>query len=99
MIAENHRAMEVQLASLRFFDCTRNCLRYASLFLPPQDILKWLPIAYVQYVRFQGTGLASDVASEKRSRAICSPSSGTSIPTSITFQVSQRPCQKRRRMK
>ncbi len=65
-IAENHRTIEIQLASLRFFDLGRNCPSYAGIILFAKDLLGWLPNAYVQYVRFAGTGMDSEVLSEKQ---------------------------------
>jgi len=65
-IAENNRPVEQQLASLRFFDLSRNYPTYAGLILFAKDLLGWLPNAYVQHVRFDGPTMASDVADEKR---------------------------------
>jgi ATP-dependent DNA helicase RecG len=65
-IADNNRPIEHQLASLRFFDLARNYPTYAGLILFAKDLINWLPNAYVQYVRYDGMGMASDVASEKR---------------------------------
>lgn len=68
VIAENRRSIEHQLASLRFFDLSRNYPTYAGIILFAKDPLYWLPNAYVQYVRFEGTDMAAEVASEKRFR-------------------------------
>ena len=65
-IADNHRPIEYQLASLRFFDLGRNLATYAGLILFAKDLLGWLPNAYVQYVRFNGPDMGADVSSEKR---------------------------------
>ena len=65
ILAENHRPVEQQLASLRFFDLSRNCPTYAGIILFAQDSLRWLPNAYIQYVRFDGTTLDADVVAEK----------------------------------
>lgn len=65
-IAENHRPIETQLASLRFFDLGRNQPTNAGMLLFAKDITGWLPNAYVQYVSFDGATLADDVADEKR---------------------------------
>lgn len=65
-IEENHRSVEHQLASLRFFDLGRRCPTYAGLILFAKDLLTWLPNAYVQYVRFDGTDMAATVVDEKR---------------------------------
>lgn len=66
IIAENRRSIEHQLASLRFFDLNRNYPTYAGIILFAKDLLNWLPNAYVQYVRFDGTDMAAEVSSEKR---------------------------------
>jgi len=66
IIAENHRTIEAQLASLRFFDMARNCPANAGIILFGKNLLEWLPHAYVQYVRFEGTGMGSDVLLEKQ---------------------------------
>ncbi len=65
-IAENHRPVEHQLASLRFFDLARNYPTNAGLILFAFDPIKWFPNAYVQYVRFDGTDMSTDVMAEKR---------------------------------
>lgn len=66
VIAENHRPIENQLASLRFFDLRRNAPTHAGMILFAKDLLGWLPHAYVQYVHFDGADLSSDPLSEKR---------------------------------
>jgi ATP-dependent DNA helicase RecG len=65
-IAENHRPIEQQLASLRFFDLSRGCPTYAGLILFAKDLAGWLPNAYVQYVRFAGPQMADEVLAERR---------------------------------
>ncbi len=65
-ISDNHRSIENQLASLRFFDLRRNLPTYAGLILFAKDLLSWLPNAYLQFVRFDGNDLSSDPLSEKR---------------------------------
>lgn len=65
-IEENHRSIEHQLASLRFFDANRDCATYAGLILFAKDPLHWLPNAFVQYVRFDGIDMGADVSVEKR---------------------------------
>ncbi|QOY91702.1 ATP-binding protein [Paludibaculum fermentans] len=65
-IAENHRPIEHQLASLRFFDLSRNYPTYAGLVLFAKDLAAWLPNAYVQYVRFRGAKMDDDILVEKR---------------------------------
>jgi len=65
-IAENHRPIENQLASLRFFDLGRNLPTYAGLILFAKDLLDWLPNAYIQFVQFNGTDMSADPLAEKR---------------------------------
>ena len=65
-IAENHRTIENQLASLRFFDLAGNLVTYAGLILFAKDLLDWLPNAYIQYVRFDGLDMSAEVTAEKR---------------------------------
>lgn len=66
IIAENHRPIEHQLASLRFFDLTRNYATYAGLILFGKDLENWLPNAYVQFVRFDGPRMDNDISTEKQ---------------------------------
>jgi len=66
VIAENHRPIEQQLASLRFFDLSRNQPTYAGIILLAKDVLAWLPNAYVQYVKYDGVEMGAPIVSEKR---------------------------------
>lgn len=66
IIVENNRSIENQLASLRFFDLAKNCATHAGIILFAKDPLNWLPNAYVQYVRFDGTDMGAEVKAEKR---------------------------------
>ena len=65
-IAENNRPVELQLASLRFFDLARNHPTNAGVILFGKDVLGWLPNAYAQYVRFDGISQDAPIATEKR---------------------------------
>jgi ATP-dependent DNA helicase RecG len=65
IIAENHRPIENQLASLRFFDLGRNQPTHAGLILFAKDILGWLPNAYILFVQYDGTKMSDDPISEK----------------------------------
>lgn len=55
VIAENKRSLQHQLASLRFFDLSRDCPTNAGVLLFGLDVLTWLPGAYVQFLRIDGT--------------------------------------------
>ncbi len=65
VIEQNHRTIEEQLASLRFFDLRSNCPTHAGILLFGKNPLAWLPGAYVQFVSFDGLTLASDVLWER----------------------------------
>jgi len=66
VIAENHRDLREQMASLRLFDLDRNCPTHAAILLLAKDPRQWLPHAYVQFVRFDGPDMGADVLAEKR---------------------------------
>lgn len=61
VIEANHRSIEEQLASLRFFDTRNNCTTYAGLLLFGKNPRYFLPGAYVQYLKISGTQLTDDI--------------------------------------
>jgi ATP-dependent DNA helicase RecG len=65
VIEENHRDVEQQLASLRFFDLARHCPTNAGILLFAMDARKWLPGAYIQFLRMDGDSLASAVLNDR----------------------------------
>ena len=65
VIAENNRTPEEQLASLRFFDLGRACATNAGIVLFGRDVRKWLPGAYIQFLRVQGDSLAGQVLNDR----------------------------------
>ena len=65
-LLQNGRGVEEQLASLRFFDLRENCPTNAGILLFGITPLFYLPGAYIQYVKFQGTEMISDVDYEKQ---------------------------------
>jgi len=65
VIEENHRSPEEQLASLRFFDLTRGCPTNAGILLFGLDVRRWLPGAYIQFLRVDGNSLAADVMNDR----------------------------------
>ena len=65
IIAENARSVEQQLASLRFFDLIRACQTHAGIVLFGLDVRKWLPGAYVQFIRVAGDSLAAPVINDR----------------------------------
>ncbi|NJL58779.1 MAG: hypothetical protein HC887_03145 [Desulfobacteraceae bacterium] len=66
ILAENHRDIHQQLASLRLYDGVYNCPTNAGILLIGKNPLFFLPGAYVQYVRFNGKEMTDPVKSEKR---------------------------------
>jgi len=60
MLAENQRPIEEQLASLRFLD--RNLVpNVAAMIVFGKDPLRWLPGAYLQFLRLDGTELTDAI--------------------------------------
>ena len=68
VIEENDRAIDEQMASLRFYDLAADCPTNAGALLFAQDPLRWLPGASVQFVRWAGTTMADDPVGELRFR-------------------------------
>ncbi|MBZ5619630.1 MAG: putative DNA binding domain-containing protein [Acidobacteriia bacterium] len=65
ILAENNRDLVTQLASLRFFDSSRRCPTNVGILLFGKNPLEWLPGAYIQFLRLEGTTLTGDVLMEK----------------------------------
>jgi len=65
-LSENGRSIEEQLASLRFFDTRENCPTNAGILLFGINPEYYLPGSYVQYIKFTGTQMTSDVEFEKK---------------------------------
>ncbi len=57
IIAQNHRSMEDQLASLRLYDHTRGNLTYAGILMFGKNPRFFLPGAYIQYLKLPGSQL------------------------------------------
>ncbi len=66
IIEQNNREIKEQLASLRFYDLKEDCPTYAGILLFGQDPMRWIPGAYIQFVRFNGTAMSDPVVNEKR---------------------------------
>jgi ATP-dependent DNA helicase RecG len=65
VIEENHRPLEQQLASLRFFDQKNACPTHAGVLLFGLDVRRWLPGAYIQFLRLDGDSLDAPVLNER----------------------------------
>ncbi len=66
VIAENGRSVEVQLASLRFFDLGQNCPTHAGVLLFGKNVLYYEQFAFVLYVKYEGTDTGSDVLNNRQ---------------------------------
>jgi ATP-dependent DNA helicase RecG len=66
LIEDNNRDMFLQMASLGFWCPAQACATNAGAILFAQDPLNWFPGAAIQYVRYDGDGLDSDVLDERR---------------------------------
>jgi ATP-dependent DNA helicase RecG len=65
VIEENGRPIEQQLAALRFFDLRTQSPTHAGILLFGKDPRAWLPGAYVQFLRVEGTSIADDIVTEQ----------------------------------
>jgi ATP-dependent DNA helicase RecG len=68
VIEENNRTVEQQLASLRFYDQRLQSPTNAAVLLFGMDVRRFLPGAYVQFLRISGTSLDAPIAAE---RTVC----------------------------
>ena len=66
VIEENNRADEEQMASLRFYDLAAGCPTNAGALLFGRDPLRWMPGAWIQFVRWAGQTMADDPIAERR---------------------------------
>lgn len=65
-LAENGRTHEEQLASLRFYDLREKCPTNAGVLIFGVNPEFYLPGAYLQYVKFSGEEMTTDVEYEKK---------------------------------
>jgi ATP-dependent DNA helicase RecG len=63
-LAANHRDLKQQMASLRLYDLAYDCPTNAGVLLLGHNPKYYLPGAYLQYIRFSGINLESDVLNE-----------------------------------
>jgi len=66
VLEENNREIELQLASLRFYDPGKDCPTYAGILLFGHDPMAWLPGAFIQFVRLDGVNLADPVQIQRQ---------------------------------
>lgn len=65
VLEENHRPIEQQLASLRFFDMRNACPTNAGMILFGQDVRAWLPGAYIQFLRIDGESFEEPIVQDR----------------------------------
>lgn len=68
VLAENQRSLYTQLASLRMFDDATASPTHAGLLALGREPLRWMPGAYLQYVRVDGTDKADPVVDHRELR-------------------------------
>lgn len=61
ILAENHRTLEEQLATLRFVDPRHGCPTYAGIILFGKNTRYFLPGAYIQFLRIDGIKLTDSL--------------------------------------
>ena len=90
VIEENRREIADQLASLRLFDIEAGCPTHAGILLFGSDPLRWLPGAWLQFVRYAGDSVAADVLEEENlSGDLVSTLAG--MDRLLTAQLQSRP--------
>lgn len=68
VIAENHRPIEAQLASLRLYDLAQACPTHAGVLLLGKNPSAHLAGAYLHFVRYAGNSRADEVRNEREIR-------------------------------
>ena len=65
VLAQDHRSLEEQMASVGLYDMENHCPTNAAVILFGIRPKTFIPGAYVQYVKFAGTDKASDILNER----------------------------------
>lgn len=60
----NHRDLKIQMASLRIYDLKNDCPTNAGIIILGNNAKYYVDGCYVQYVKFAGTGLESDILNQ-----------------------------------
>jgi len=66
LLADDHRELTEKMASLRFFSPNYNAITNAGLLLFGNEVERYIPGAYIQYVKFDGLTEADDPINEKK---------------------------------
>jgi len=64
VLKDDKRDVKMQLQSLGFFDTRHDCPTYAGILFFGKTVERFLPGAYIQYVKFKGITRAGDIMSE-----------------------------------
>ncbi len=67
-LAQNHRPIKLQLASLRFFDLKFDCPTHAGILLFAHNPTHFIPGAYIQYIKIPGREVIPGIEFEKEFR-------------------------------
>ena len=65
-IQNDDRDVKLQLASLRFYDMRSDCPTVAGILTFGKNVRYYFPMAYVQYVKFEGTKVSSRILAENQ---------------------------------
>ena len=65
-LLQNNRSIKQQLASLRFYDLNNDCPTNAGVLCLGNDPIRFLPGAYIQYVKFNGASITNEIMNEKQ---------------------------------
>ena len=63
-LADDNRDVKMQLASLRFYDLRSDCPTVAGVLAFGKDVRYFFPVAYVQFVKFEGKEIYSNVIAD-----------------------------------
>ena len=86
IVEEDKRDIRFKLSSFGFYDTRYDCPTNAGLLLFAKNLRRFIPGAYVQYVRFAGTDRAADIMNEhefKENLCTILPELDTFIKTAI----------------
>jgi len=64
VLADDNREVKMQLASLRFYDLRSDCPTVAGMLAFGKDVRYFFPVTYVQYVKFEGKEIYSNVIAD-----------------------------------
>lgn len=64
VLDNDKRDVRLQLQSLGFYEMKHDCPTFAGILMFGNNVERRLPGAYIQYVRFDGDGRGSDIASD-----------------------------------